>query len=267
MQQQEIQSFLETFFSATGCPIERNIPGEMTVQLTIEMDKKLMNRPFYWHYIEKTGGIPNPQKLTLFTDFTKKGKKKGEWIHFGSPRLHQIFSVTREMGAFIRLFENAKGNDKQLIPLVPWICLNIKISYLCHLKRDEYRSIGLNLINGAMMENFHQAITKIQEQLTPKIPDYCFTLSPLIKVQSGIKRIEQYILRGIEQSDHTWAEEARKKWREDMELLDRFYEHEEEKSENYFHELELLKEQYEPKIDISVVSGGIFYMTKERFFQ
>ena len=30
----------------------------MTVQLTIEMDKELMNRPFYWHYLEKTGGRP-----------------------------------------------------------------------------------------------------------------------------------------------------------------------------------------------------------------
>ncbi len=27
-----------------------------------------MNRPFYWHYLEKTGGIPNPMSLTLITD-------------------------------------------------------------------------------------------------------------------------------------------------------------------------------------------------------
>ena len=40
----------------------------MTVQLTIELDKELMNRPFYWHYLEKTGGVPNPMKLTFITD-------------------------------------------------------------------------------------------------------------------------------------------------------------------------------------------------------
>ncbi|MDI5788447.1 YqhG family protein [Bacillus licheniformis] len=34
----------------------------MTVQLTVEVDKQIMNRPFYWHWLEKTGGEPNPMK-------------------------------------------------------------------------------------------------------------------------------------------------------------------------------------------------------------
>lgn len=266
MQQQEIQSFLESFFTATGCQIEKNLPGELTVQLTIDMDKALMNRPFYWHYIEKTGGIPNPMKLTLFTNFSKKGKKKGEWIHFGSNRLHQIFKTARQMGSYIRLYEKARGGKSRQIPLVPWLCLNMKISYQCHLKKDHYRSIGLNLINGAMMENFHQEVSKIKNQLSPKIPDFCFTLSPLIKVPSGLRRIEQFIIKGIEQEEHQWAEEARKKWQEDINLLEKFYENDVEKTVNYFNEMKAIQEQYEPKINISIINGGIFYLTRERFF-
>ena len=50
MQQQEIHKFLERYFHANDCEIVENGPGYMTVQLTIELDKELMNRPFYWHY-------------------------------------------------------------------------------------------------------------------------------------------------------------------------------------------------------------------------
>lgn len=46
MQQREIHDFLVTFFKANDCEILDNAPTHLTVQLTIEMDKELMNRPF-----------------------------------------------------------------------------------------------------------------------------------------------------------------------------------------------------------------------------
>ena len=72
------------------------IPDYLTVQLTIELDKELMNRPFYWHYLEKTGGVPNPDRLTFITDSQNAPTNiKGETIHFGSPRLHQMLNPQR----------------------------------------------------------------------------------------------------------------------------------------------------------------------------
>ena len=94
MQQQEIHNFLERYFIANDCEILENHPGYMNVQLTIDLDKELMNRPFYWHYLEKTGGVPNPMKLSLITDPNKVSDEiKGETIHFGSPRLTSDFSI------------------------------------------------------------------------------------------------------------------------------------------------------------------------------
>ena len=91
MQQQEIHDFLLKYFEANNCELVQSQTGYMTVQLTEEMDKELMNRPFYWHYLEKTGGVPNPMQLTLITNQQQvNGEIKGENIHFGSPRLHQI---------------------------------------------------------------------------------------------------------------------------------------------------------------------------------
>ena len=135
MQQQEIHNFLLNYFQANDCAIVENGPGYLTVQLTVELDKELMNRPFYWHYLEKTGGVPNPMKLTFITNQdTAPDNIKGEIIHFGSPRLHQIFASTKNLASYIRLYENHRNQNKQT-PLLPWLCLNVKISYQCDRKK------------------------------------------------------------------------------------------------------------------------------------
>ncbi|WML59760.1 YqhG family protein [Neobacillus sp. PS2-9] len=259
MQQQEIHNFLISYFVANECPIIENKPGYLTVQLTIELDKELMNRPFYWHYLEKTGGIPNPMQLTFITNKEIAPEQiKGEIIHFGSPRLHQIFQSTKNLASYIRLYEKHTQIHNQT-PLLPWLCMNVKISYQCDRKRDIYKSIGLQLINGQMVENFHDRLEHIP--LTPKIPDYSFTLSPLVKPKSGMLRIENYLTSLINEDDHSWAEEARKRWDQDLKLLEHFYEEIEEENENYETEKKALQEQYEPKINISFINGGLFYLT------
>jgi hypothetical protein len=260
MQQQEIRNFLLNYFQANECPIVDNHPAFLTVQLTIEMDKELMNRPFYWHYLEKTGGIPNPMQLTLITDKeAAPDKLRGETIHFGSPRLHQIFESTKNLSRYIRLYENHPNTNRQT-PLLPWLCMNVKISYQCDRKRDIFKSIGLQLINGQMIEDFHDRLLNVP--LTPKIPDYSFTLSPLIRPKSGMLRVENYLKSAIEMDDHAWADEARVRWEKDLNLLNHFYEDvEEELQESYETEKQALKEQYEPKIHISFINGGLFYLT------
>jgi len=260
MQQQEIHSFLMKYFQANECEILENHSGYLTVQLTIELDKQLMNRPFYWHYLEKTGGIPNPMVLTFVTNQQIAPENiKGETIHFGSPRLHQIFESTKKLAGFIRLYEKHSQLNSQ-IPLFPWLCMNVKISYQCDRKRDIYKSIGLQLINGQMVENFHDRLLQIP--LTPKIPDYSYTLSPLVKPKSGMTRIENYLKSAIELDDHSWAEEAMKRWDQDLQLLNHFYEDEDEEHESYVTEKKALQEQYEPKINISFINGGLYYLTE-----
>ncbi len=262
MKQHEIHQFLEKYFTANNCEIVENGQGYMTVQLTVELDKELMNRPFYWHYLEKTGGVPNPMKLTLITDRQMTPEHiKGEEIHFGSPRLHQIFESTKNLAGYIRLYEKNLFSNGQHVPLRPWLGINLKISYQSDRKRDVFKSIGLQLINGQMVENFHEQL--LQLKLTPKIPDYSFTLSPLIMPGSGVSRIEAHLRSKIEIEDHQWAAEARKRWQQDLQLLEHFYEEAEEKGESYENEKKALQEQYEPKVKISIINGGLFYLTEK----
>ncbi|MBM7660867.1 hypothetical protein JOC85_001639 [Bacillus mesophilus] len=264
MQQHDIHRFLERYFIANECEILENAVGYLDVQLTIDLDKELMNRPFYWHYLEKTGGTPNPAKLSFITDPTREMvDRKGEPVYFGSPRLHQIFQSTKKLAGYIRLYEQVKQTNftQKSTPLHPWLGLNLKISYQSDQTRDVILSVGLSLINGMIIDHFQDQLVSLD--LTPKIPDFCFTLTPIIKPQSGITRVKQTIQSIIDHDDHTWAIEARDRWQKDLKLLDHFYEDIEEKPESYEVEKQALKEQYEPKVKVNIINGGIFYLSQE----
>lgn len=258
MLQQEIHNFLGDYFRAVDCEVTGQSPGHLTVQLTEEIDKELMNRPFYWHYLEKTGGVPNPMSVTFITDQEMAPPDlKGEYIHFGSPRLHQIFQSAKKLARFTRQYHS--HNEGQQTPLLPWLGLNVNVSYKCDRKRDVLRSVGLHLINGRIVEGFHEKLMSLC--LTPKIPDYTYTISPLIMPKSGLIRVENYLRSDVELEDHSWAKSAIERWEKDRRLLDHFYEGcDGEQSESYQIEKSALREQYEPKVIISLVNGGLFYL-------
>lgn len=263
MQQHDIHRFLSAYFRANGAEIVADHESYMTVRLTIDLDKELMNRPFYWHYLEKTGGQPNPAVMTFIFDPAKAPEDiKGELIHFGSPRLHQIFQSTKRMAGYIRLYENRQNETDMQQPLHPWLAANFKVSFICDRKKDYLFSLGLHLLSGNIVENFHEKAASLS--LTPKIPDFSFTLSPIIMPKSGISRLERYVRLKLEDEDHQWAERALSKWESDLKLLEHFYS-EEEKGESYENERIALQQQYEPNINISIINGGMFYLKSHGF--
>src|SRR5699024_6530482 len=119
--------FLVRYFTAHDCQLLHNENGVLTVQLTEAMDKVLMNRPFYWHYIKKIGYEGDPMQLTLITNPDKQDEK-GEWIHYGSPRLQQIFNHLRTNEKHAKLFQQLNVSGKTA--LYPWLVVNVKISYI-----------------------------------------------------------------------------------------------------------------------------------------
>ena len=260
MYQTDINQYLEQFFCSTNCEILNKSDTELTVKLTPEMDEQLMNRPFYWSYIKKVGGIPNPMTVTYYTNPTEQASPNSDFVHFGSPKLHQIFQVAKQLGAYFKLFQDISMNQSnQQKPLHPWLMQFLLISYESNQKKQVFQSIGLNLINGAIVEHIDQMIDF--SQLTDAMPDYCFTITPIIKPESGLERIEAYIENKIKAEVHTWAEEARVRLKEDVQLLEQFYLDFEEKPESYWHEFSAIHSQFEPKITIQIVSGGLVYLT------
>lgn len=230
----------------------------LTVQLTIAIDKRIMNRPFYWQYVEATNGEPNPAQVTFITDQSALSEKiMGEVVHFGSPRLNQLFHATRELGAFVQMFQKVDAGTGQVM-LTPWLGVNYKVSYCCDRTKEMMYSFGINLLTGAINDNFHDTISNIDWDITPS--EDAFYVQYIIKPLRALQRLDEAIDAIIQQDDHTWAEQAKKRWQRDQRVLDYFYEDVEEKPECYEVEKNALEEQYDAKIKIEIINGGLFYM-------
>ncbi|MEN2766001.1 YqhG family protein [Ornithinibacillus xuwenensis] len=251
-----LNRFLQSYFTAHHCHVA-NQNGVLKIQLTEEMDRALMNRPFYWHYVKKMGKNGDPMQLTLITN-QDNTEEKGERIHFGSPRLQQIVNHLKENEQFTKLFEvvHAVRNTA----LQPWLVTNIKLSYIGKRNKDEIFSLGLNLVNGQMKTDMMDFLNA--KDLQMQISDYCYTITPIIKPHSGFRRILTVIDQYIQDQDHQWAAESIEELKQEVDLLKHFYQGDrDEDVEQMEKELQDIKERYQPKIQFSVVNGGIFYLT------
>ncbi|TFJ93687.1 YqhG family protein [Lentibacillus salicampi] len=252
-----LHAFLESYFSAHHCELLHDTNGVLTVQLTEEMDRALMNRPFYWHYIKKMGHPGDPKQLTLITDPEKRDGKH-EWIHYGSPRVHQIISHLHTNEKYTKLFEHVDTDHKTA--LFPWLVTNIKISYQGKQKMDEMISIGLHLVNGIMKLEMMDELQ--HKTIKNTIPDYCYTISPMIKLHSGFKRIEKVLENYVLDQNHEWAEASRQTMEEEINLLRHFYKGE-TAEQDMKKEIDEIKKRYSPYITFKVINGGIFYLKDE----
>lgn len=254
----EIHDYLKTFFKETNCEIVSDEGFQLTVQLTIDMDKRIMNRPFYWKYIEATNSEPNPARLTLITDRTQiQNQFMGEIIHYGSGRLNQIFKATKDLGSFVLMYEQV-DNTKNQTTLTPYFCVNYKVSYYCDQTKETIHSLGINLINGVIEDNFHESICDMN--LTNEMPEKAFCLQYIIKPSRALERLDLMIQNLITQDDHSWAEEAKNRFEKELEVLNYFYQDREEKPEIYEIEKKGLEERFNPRIKVEIINGGIFYL-------
>src|SRR5699024_5869968 len=250
----EIDTFLTTFFTSNRCHVKELEDKVLEIQLTEEMDRAIMNRPFYWHYVKAMNGQGEPLTLRFYTDI-KTSPPNAEWIHFGTPRMNDICHELEKTGRFVQAFQQL--NVQTQTPLHPWLLLNVEITYKGMQLREEIYSLGLNLINGKivskMMENLNQI--SLHRLISPN----CYTISPLIKLQSGYKRLEQFLTDYIEKQDKRWALKSIHLLKEELLLLSHFF-IEESKRTEMKNEVLLAYERYYPEIHWHVINGGILYL-------
>lgn len=68
MDRPTIESFVMRYLDSTGCQVAEKQDGYITVQLSPEADKDLMNRSYYWGFVERTGATPEPMIFTFVFD-------------------------------------------------------------------------------------------------------------------------------------------------------------------------------------------------------
>ncbi|WP_173916164.1 YqhG family protein [Halobacillus sp. Marseille-Q1614] len=249
--------FTKEFFSINGCTLEERNGKFLKVQLTQEMDEALMNRPFYWHYIKKMNRAGDPMSLS-FKDISLGDEEDGVFLHAGTPKLHQIYDFALSKGKFTRLYESIAHQSTHL-PLQPWMFVNLQLTFRGKQTRNEILSLGLNLINGMVLSN---AMEKIKDlPLTPKVSDFTFPMTPLIRLESGYNRLIQYAEDYITQMSSTWAVESEEQLNTEKGLLDDFYTRDDMEEETYMKEAEQLEVRYKPRITLTTANGGLFYLS------
>lgn len=132
--------------------------------------------------------------------------------------------------------------------------LNYKISFISDQKKDLYYPIGFNLITGQILTHFDTVLTQVQ--LTPKIPDYHFTLRPIYSLSSATQHIEQHLRSFLAEQDQSWADEANQRLDEEIELMKSFFDSTSEEDMLLLEKKREEIDRYRPKIEVSPINVG-----------
>lgn len=227
MNQQRVRKYVEQYLSAFSSHIMETHPDFLTVKLPVEVDKDIGNRPFYWSWVEKMNLPYQPLVLTFCFDPDRMpDDRRAEHLHLGAARLQQIFQSTRKHGSFVCMYETlpqtrAQASSRQSVPLVPWLGVNWKVSFICDKKRDLILHFGVNLHQPHIVRDFYPFL--LQRQLAPSIPDYHYTLDRRITISQAFAMMEAEIRRILAQEDQTWAAAAKQRLEEELQILEAYY--------------------------------------------
>lgn len=257
----QIRNFTERFLTAHGCHFIEKSPGHLITQLSIEADKDLVNRPFYWMYVEKMGIEPQPSILTFVFDPQELNKhNRGELLNPGSPRFLSMLEAAKKRGRFVRLFEDkpsALRNPLSSRPYIPWLGVNFLVSFVCDQKKDEICCLGINLHSGEIIQDFFNKMKR--RRWTAKLPANRHTVQPQLTITEGVGELERFLQDQIEQQDLSWAEQALQRMKMELEQLEHYYP-EGEKSVEKEQRIRETIWQYHPRVEVEVINAGLFYL-------
>ncbi|MFC0014803.1 MULTISPECIES: YqhG family protein [Allobacillus] len=261
MKQADIQSFLIDFFTSRQASIVEKSDGILTVKLTEQLDEQLMNRPFYWQYVKKLGKVGETMSVTFITDEEKRDQQKGEWIHFGSPRLDQIFHIIQREGAYTVLYEDCQSNSTTKTPLHPWLICNIRVKYRGFLSKDELVSVGIRLIDGTMR---FQMMDEIEHKnFASSVPNFCFTLPTIISTERAVERVTEELQQRIKQKSTHFVNKSHRLYEREMNMLKKLIiDDEKDDAEHQRAKVQIFERLY-PQVDLEWINLGYFYVSEQ----
>ena len=260
MNQADLHPFLMDFFKTRQAEILEQTTGKLTVKLTERLDQQLMNRPFYWQYVKKLGLGGETMQLTFLTDKNERDQSDGEWVHYGSPRLEQIFRIIQQEGTFTTLFESRPAANHQKTALQPWFVCNLRVKYRGYRPSDEIVSIGILLLNGTMRFQFMEGIETIEFSTT--IPDYCFTLPTIISVNRALNRVTDELEKRIKDQSKEFTVKSYAIYQRERDMVRKLKDHQNEEEADHLAEQQIYDRLY-PQVDLQWINSGIFYLSEE----
>jgi hypothetical protein len=289
----EIQDFCRRYFQAVDAPILRDEEAYLQVQLPRDVDKELIERPFYWKWVETIGQevAPTIMNLVFKQDRKVEGETRLHYVALGNIQLERIFQSCRNRGRIVRLFEKKTGKASNRVSgstLIPYFIANIKISYISDLRRDVFTCDAIEMESGKIFHNVWEQLIARNFVITLDRPSsltgilgnpYHHILHELalddvefwkMQCQSAWEDLKDCINARIQEEDHTWAKVAIEELELDRKQLQSFYENliqnakDEETKTIHMAERETrlaeLTWRRQPKIEIIPFNIGLLYL-------
>lgn len=309
MTPQEVQQHFMAYLEATECTVIEKSPEHVTVKLSPQADKMLTNRPYYWGFVERTGAPAETLSFSFVFDPPKyderllkqaessqntqptgaqdpllsryygsapvlpvigPGRIQREDIIYGSRRLAQIWDASREEGNYMYLFEQPAEPQRpkaRSAPYEQWLGICFKAEFSCDLKREELHFLGISLSRKTIVENFPAQLEG--RNLTPRLPENVHVRPAALTLSQAASTLEDHLINKLSKLDYTWAEQAKIRLAEELEIVDGYYqdllnEPDEEKKtaiqQQYQSRRSEMEWQYSPKVSLSAITCGMFHL-------
>jgi hypothetical protein len=284
MNSAQLANWLHRFCERTGCEVHERTPSHLTVRLAAEVDRLLTNRPYYWLFVERMGIVPETLKMkwqfavqastdkqTVPSQPLHTGPRIPEFAcYFGSRGLQQIFQASHERGRFVRLFErplatNVRNRGSQTYHT--WACFNVKLEYVCEFKCEQLLSIGVQLQNGRVVHDFHQALlsqSDLATRLQPQLPEQTHLAREHLRIEDAWRLVLKEVELILHAQDLQWVDEAHTRLREEHDRHEAFVAQlpEDARAQHpYETRVAEINRQFSPRIRIAMISGGLFHLS------
>ena len=191
-------------------------------------------------------------------------------LYFGSRRLEQIFAAARRGGRFVCLFQQPDEralHPFESYPCTPWLGVNVKVGFVCDMKREEMHGFGVSLATGTVVEQFFDRLKGLR--LTPRLPANVHVTGASLSLRKAADLIEQALMRKLKACDYGWADAANERLREELAQLAHYYEplieaadgeQKAQISAQYEARKEEIRWQLKPRVTAEVVNAGLFHL-------
>lgn len=192
-------------------------------------------------------------------------------LYFGSRRLEQLFAAARRGGRFVCLFQ--QPDERALhpydsVPCTPWLGVNVKVGFVCDMKREEMHAFGVSLATGAVVEQFFDRLQGMK--LTPRLPANVHVTGASLTLKKAADLIGQTLVKKLKACDYGWAAAANGRLKEELAQLAHYYEpllasaddaERERIAAQYEARREEIRWQLKPRVVTEVVNAGLFHLT------
>ncbi|WP_206831022.1 YqhG family protein [Alicyclobacillus fructus] len=232
---EERLAFCDRYFASVGARtlVARSMYREYEVP--IDVDKELIERPFYWMWVEASRQPVEPTVLRLAFDDAALSreearlnaelpavgipgfaKRRIERIDFGSHLFDRILASAAQRGRAVCVREGGEGSE-----LVPWLMVNGIVSYSADINREEWFSYAVCLENLQIVDRFYERIR--HRDLSGARASEILNHGRHTLREAWIT-LQEALRNHVAAQDDRWAEEAMIRLRDDLAQLSAYYE-------------------------------------------